>query len=81
MQKLLTVKEAATEMRLSAGTVYKLCESKKLRHQRCGENQGKILIPLDAIEEYLGKTTVGVEEATPTRKKQPQVKLENLKLS
>ena len=64
MARLYTVKEAAAELRLSAGSVYSLCSSRKLRHQRVGGNgRGKILIPADAIEEYLSKTTVGVEEA------------------
>lgn len=60
----LTLKEAAALLRLSPGSVYQLCATRKLRHRRVGPNgRGKILIPADAIEEYLAQATVGVEEA------------------
>lgn len=62
---LLTVKEAASKLRLSAASVYALCAAKKLRHQRVGVGRGKILIPPDAIEEYLAKGTVKSTEAHP----------------
>ncbi len=61
-----TVKEAAVRMRLSTASVYALCAAKKLRHQRVGVGRGKILIPHDAIEEYLAKGTVKSTEPHPT---------------
>lgn len=63
--KLLTVKEAADRMRLSGASVYALCAAKKLRHQRVGVGRGKILIPPDAVEEYLAKGTVVSTEPHP----------------
>ncbi|WP_171475774.1 helix-turn-helix domain-containing protein [Frigoriglobus tundricola] len=62
----LTVKEAAAQMRVSAATVYALCAARKLRHQRVGVGRGKILIPPDAVTEYLAKGTVpSAEGAVP----------------
>ena len=65
MSILLTVKEAAPRLRLSPTSVYALCAAKKLRHQRVGVGRGKILIPPDAITEYLAKGTVKSMEAHP----------------
>ena len=53
-----TVKEAAVQLRISAATVYALCAARKLRHQRVGMGRGKLLVPADAIAEYLRKGTV-----------------------
>ena len=64
-QDRFTVQEAAPKLRLSAASVYALCAAKKLRHQRVGAGRGKILIPADAIDEYLAKGTVKSAEAHP----------------
>jgi excisionase family DNA binding protein len=61
----LSVKEAGEQLRLSPATVYALCAAKKLRHQRVGVGRGKILIPPDAIQEYLAKGTVKSTEPHP----------------
>ena len=61
----LTVNEAAPVLRLSTASVYALCAAKKLRHQRVGVGRGKILIPPDAIREYLARGTVRSAEAHP----------------
>lgn len=63
--KPLTIKEAAAELRCSAATVYALCAARKLRHQRVGVGRGKILVPPDAIDEYLAKGTVKSTEPHP----------------
>ena len=63
MDTLLTVAEVATTLRLKPGTVYSLVAARKLRHSRVGLGRGRIVIPADAIEEYLAGTTVGAEEA------------------
>jgi excisionase family DNA binding protein len=60
-----TVKEAAPLLRLSAASVYALCAAKKLRHQRVGLGRGKIVIPPDAITEYLARGTVRSIEPHP----------------
>lgn len=61
----MTVKQAASQLRLSAASVYALCAARKLRHQRVGVGRGKILIPPDAIAEYLAKGTVKSIEPHP----------------
>jgi excisionase family DNA binding protein len=61
----LTVKEAATRLRLSSAAVYALCAGKLLRHSRVGVGRGKILIPPDAIDEYLARGTVRSAERHP----------------
>lgn len=63
--KPLTVKEAAAELRCSAATVYALCSARRLRHQRVGVGRGKIVIPPDAVAEYLAKGTVRSTETHP----------------
>ncbi|WP_168218903.1 helix-turn-helix domain-containing protein [Limnoglobus roseus] len=65
MTPSLTVKEAATCLRLSPAAVYGLCAAKLLRHQRVGVGRGKILIPPDAIDEYLARGTVRSAESHP----------------
>ena len=65
MKDLMSVKEAAIELTLSAASVYALVAAKKLRHVRVGVGRGKILVPSDAIREYLSKGTVVSTEAHP----------------
>lgn len=60
-----TVKEAAPLLRLSPASVYALCAARKLRHQRVGLGRGKIVIPPEAIAEYLAKGTVKSTEPHP----------------
>lgn len=62
---IYTVKEAASLLRLSVASVYALCAAKKLRHQRVGVGRGKILIPADAIDEYLAQSAVPCEDTIP----------------
>jgi excisionase family DNA binding protein len=64
-EKSLTVKEAAARLRLSPASVYALCAAKKLRHQRVGMGRGKILVPPEAIDEYLARGTVTPTEPHP----------------
>ena len=67
-----------TQLRLKPGTVYSLIAARKLRHSRVGLGRGRIVIPAEAVEEYLAGTTVGAEEdaerppkttATPDRRR------------
>ena len=48
----LTVKEAATQLRISAALVYALCAARKIKHERHGLGRGCIRIPVEALEEY-----------------------------
>lgn len=61
IMELHTPQEAAPLLRLSVGAVYTLCSQRKIRHQRVGPGRGRILIPSDAIAEYLRSTTVEAE--------------------
>jgi len=65
MASPLTVPEAARELRLSPASIYALCAAKKLRHQRVGLGRGKIVIPPDALIEYLARGTVKSSEPHP----------------
>lgn len=56
--KLLTVKEAAEQIGISAALVYALIARRKIRHERHGLGRGTIKIPEDAIEEYRKSATV-----------------------
>jgi excisionase family DNA binding protein len=67
MTALLTVRETAERLRISEATVYALCSARKLRHQRVGLGRGKLLIPSDAVTEYLVKGTVVSTEPPPGR--------------
>ena len=59
---LLTVKQAASTLGVSAALIYSLCQMKKLRHERHGLRRGVIRIPEDAIEEYRKTRSVAVME-------------------
>jgi excisionase family DNA binding protein len=61
--RLLSVLEAAQLLTVSVDTVYGLCAAKQLRHERLGLRRGRIRIPVEAIDEYLQRVAVGVEEA------------------
>jgi excisionase family DNA binding protein len=62
---LLTAKQAAEYLSLSAGTVYELCRAKKIRHHRMGVDGGTIRIPQDACEEYLLDCTQEPQAESP----------------
>jgi excisionase family DNA binding protein len=86
MSKLLTVEEAARVLRLRRGTVYSLVATKKIRHARVGCGRGRIVIPAEAIEEYLAQTTVGVEEGVPEpspppRRQKPRPAFKHIRVS
>lgn len=48
-----TIREAAARLRLNAGTVYQLVAAGQIRSVRVGPRRGRILVPEDAIDEYL----------------------------
>lgn len=85
MSRLLSVNEAAAELRLSTDTIYKLCSTKQLQHERHGPKRGTIRIPEEALSEYRKSVTVDVKEPTskppgPAPSKQP-LELRHLRLS
>ncbi len=54
----MTVKEAAERLDLSVATIYQLCATRKIRHERHGVGRGTIRISEDAIDEYRQSVTV-----------------------
>jgi excisionase family DNA binding protein len=63
--KPLTVRQADEALGISPGLVYQLCARRRLRHERHGLGRGRILIPLDALEEYRRNCTVEVKVEAP----------------
>ena len=63
--KPLAVKDAAPLLGVCPATVYALCAARRLRHLRVGLGRGKIVIPRDAVTEYLSKGTVASNEPHP----------------
>jgi excisionase family DNA binding protein len=77
---LLTVKEAAERLNVSAATVYLLCATRRIRHSRVGVGRGKIGIPEEAVAEYLKGREVGPELPKPPPSHRSRVKFQHLRL-
>lgn len=76
--KTFSVAEAAKELGVSPGTVYSLCASRKIRHERIGLGRGTIRIPEDALEEYRRSVTVTAEREAAFMPPSARVKLKHL---
>lgn len=63
---LLTVFEAAKELRISLALCYGLIAARKIRHERHGLGRGRILIPSDALDEYRDGVTIDVGASRPS---------------
>lgn len=59
----LTVTDAAQLLNVSARTVYDLCDSGQLRHQRIGKGRGTIRITPENLESF--RHGIGSSEAIP----------------
>src|SRR5690349_10036373 len=77
---VLTVKQAALRMGVSAATVYLLCGTRRLRHTRVGLGRGKISITEEAVEEYLKGREVGPKKPEPPPVPRPRVRFEHLQI-
>lgn len=73
-----TVRQAAEDLGISKSLMYDLCARRLIRHERIGLGRGTIRIPLDAIQEYRGRRTVGVAEPSPTPVVRKKIKLRHL---
>jgi excisionase family DNA binding protein len=60
---VLTVKQAAERLGVSAALVYALCAAGRIRHERYGLGRGTIRISAEAMEEY--RAASRVERAGP----------------
>lgn len=76
--KLLSVREAAAVLGISPGLVYRLCSSRRLRHERFGLGRGTIKIPEDALDELRASATV--KRDTEVGSHDGRVKLKHLTL-
>jgi excisionase family DNA binding protein len=85
VSRLLSVKEAAAELKLSTDTIYKLCSTKQLQHERHGPKRGTIRIPEEALSDYRNRVTVDVKEPSPKASgpapSKPPFQLKHLKFS
>ena len=77
---MLTVKQAAGRMGVSAATVYSLCASRQLRHTRIGLGRGKIAITEEAVAEYMRGREVGPEPPKPPPPPRPRIKFQHLQI-
>ncbi len=75
---MLTVKQAAERLGISAALVYSLISGRKLRYCRVGNGRGRLLIPEDALGEYLARCTFEPEEREP-RAPSPTPRLRHLR--
>jgi excisionase family DNA binding protein len=66
MSDNLTIKEVASRLRLSPGSVYTMVHGGKLRHTRVGLRRGRILVPEDAVHEYLAEGQPAPAREAPT---------------
>ena len=77
---MLSVREAAKRLGISPALVYGLCARKRIRHERYGLGRGTIKIPEDALDEYRGRCTVGVEEESVPPPPKQKITLKHLQL-
>ncbi len=77
---LLTVKEAAAELKVSPCVVYAMVTQRKLRYCRIGCGRGRIRIPDDAIGEYLERCTFGPKKPEAKPEPVPAFKLKHLRI-
>jgi excisionase family DNA binding protein len=73
---MLTVNQASERLGVSQTLVYALCSARKLRHVRVGLGRGRVMIPEEAIEEYLRARMVTAQE----RRDEPPPPLKHITL-
>lgn len=78
MIQLLTVKEMAAALRISATTAYQLVESGKVPCHRVGTGRGSIRINQEDLDLYVEQCR---SVPKPTRKKPVNVRLKHLSVS
>lgn len=74
---MLTVKQVAERLQVSASTVYALCEKGEVPHRRIGLGRGRIRIAESDLQEYLDRKKVGGRKEAPAPRPKP-VKLTHL---
>lgn len=59
---ILTAKQAADRLGVATATIYSLCGSRRLKHQRIGVGRGVIRIREEDLQAYSDGATVEAEE-------------------
>ena len=62
--KFLTVRQAARQLNISPSLVYRLCETRRLRHFRFGEGRSAIRVDQADLDEYVRRSRID-ETETP----------------
>ena len=75
---LLTVRQVAERLNVSASCVYQLVESGKIPNHRIGLGRGAIRVSEADLEEYLASCRR--EQMSETPRRAPRLKLKHLKL-
>jgi len=76
---VLSVKQAAEKLGVSAKLVYSLCAGGKIVHERHGLGRGTIRIAEEALEEYRRGCTVGTRaKEIPTVRRTKSLRLKHL---
>jgi excisionase family DNA binding protein len=78
---MLSVKQVAARLNVSAATVYSLCDSGELPHRRIGVGRGCIRVTEEDLQEYLDRKRVGGRKEEPPAPKPAPVRLRHLELS
>lgn len=76
----MNVKEAATRLECSVGTIYGLVAAHRIRFSRVGLGRGKIVISEEAVAEYLKAGEIGPSVAQVASMPIPRHKLKHLKV-
>lgn len=63
--KFLTVRQAARQLNISPSLVYRLCETRRLRHFRFGEGRSAIRVDQADLDEYVRRSRIDKTETPP----------------
>lgn len=63
--KFMTVRQAARQLNISPSLVYRLCETRRLRHFRFGEGRSAIRVDKADLDEYVRRSRIDVTETQP----------------
>ncbi len=61
----LTVRQVARQLNISQSLVYRLCETRRLRHFRFGEGRSAIRVDQADLDEYVRRSRIDETETPP----------------
>ena len=77
----MNVKQAAARLECSVGTIYALVAARKIRFSRVGLGRGKIVIPEEAVIEYLKSRETGPSGPEAASLPLPKIRFEHLRFN